>query len=198
MTLTPGTRLGPYEVVAAIGAGGMGEVYRAKDARLGREVAVKVLPTSFAGDADRRARFECRRMRRGPPSRFRRASSSCRTRPAPAIRCRSSRESTSLSARSAGSRTARACSTAGGRTRRLLAWTPDRTGVVVAKRGEVPAPVDRVDPISGKRTRLKDLGPPDRTGVMQTESVYWLPDGRGYAYAFYRDLSQVFVVRGVR
>src|SRR5438105_11388622 len=58
MTLPTGTRLGPYEVVAAIGAGGMGEVYRARDARLGRDVAIKVLPESFANDPDRLARFE--------------------------------------------------------------------------------------------------------------------------------------------
>ncbi|HEX5043814.1 MAG TPA: protein kinase [Candidatus Polarisedimenticolaceae bacterium] len=56
--LTPGTRLGPYEVVAPLGAGGMGEVYRAKDPRLGREVAIKVLPESVARDPDRLARFE--------------------------------------------------------------------------------------------------------------------------------------------
>lgn len=56
--LTSGVRPGPYEVVAPIGAGGMGEVYRARDTRLGREVAIKVLPESFAADADRRARFE--------------------------------------------------------------------------------------------------------------------------------------------
>ena len=58
MPMTPGTRMGPYEIVAAIGAGGMGEVYRARDARLGREVAIKVLPASFAADADRLRRFE--------------------------------------------------------------------------------------------------------------------------------------------
>ena len=58
MSLNPGTRLGPYEVIGAIGAGGMGEVYRAKDARLGRDVAIKVLPPSFAADLDRRTRFE--------------------------------------------------------------------------------------------------------------------------------------------
>ena len=57
MQLTPGTRLGPYEIVAPLGAGGMGEVYRAKDTRLGREVAVKVLPEVFAGDELRLARF---------------------------------------------------------------------------------------------------------------------------------------------
>ena len=58
MSLAPGARLGPYEIFAAIGAGGMGEVYRATDTRLGRDVAVKVLSEGFAGDPDRRARFE--------------------------------------------------------------------------------------------------------------------------------------------
>ena len=58
MALTAGTKLGPYEVIGPIGAGGMGEVYRARDTRLGREVALKVLPTSFAKDAERLRRFE--------------------------------------------------------------------------------------------------------------------------------------------
>ena len=58
MTLSSGTKLGPYEILAPIGAGGMGEVYRAKDPRLGREVAIKVLPASFSQDADRLKRFE--------------------------------------------------------------------------------------------------------------------------------------------
>ncbi len=57
MSLSSGTKLGPYEIVAPIGAGGMGEVYRAKDTKLDREVAIKVLPESFAQDADRLARF---------------------------------------------------------------------------------------------------------------------------------------------
>ena len=58
MTLAPGARLGPYEIVAAIGAGGMGEVYRARDTRLGRDVAVKVLPQQFSADGDLKQRFE--------------------------------------------------------------------------------------------------------------------------------------------
>jgi Tol biopolymer transport system component/predicted Ser/Thr protein kinase len=56
--MTAGTKLGPYEILAPIGAGGMGEVYRAKDTKLGREVAIKILPESFANDPDRLARFE--------------------------------------------------------------------------------------------------------------------------------------------
>ncbi len=58
MTLAAGTRLGPYEIVAPIGAGGMGEVYRAGDTRLGRDVAIKVLPAEFAADPERLKRFE--------------------------------------------------------------------------------------------------------------------------------------------
>jgi Tol biopolymer transport system component len=58
MSLAAGSRLGPYEILAPLGAGGMGEVYRAKDPRLGREVAIKVLPASFSKDPDRLRRFE--------------------------------------------------------------------------------------------------------------------------------------------
>src|SRR5580698_9264074 len=58
MPLEAGTKLGPYEIVAQLGAGGMGEVYRARDTRLERIVAIKVLPPSLANDADRLARFE--------------------------------------------------------------------------------------------------------------------------------------------
>jgi len=56
--LTPGSRIGPYTITGSLGAGGMGEVYRAHDARLGRDVALKILPDAWLGDPDRRARFE--------------------------------------------------------------------------------------------------------------------------------------------
>ena len=58
MPVAPGTRLGPYEIVGVLGAGGMGEVYRARDTKLNRDVALKILPESFASDRERLARFQ--------------------------------------------------------------------------------------------------------------------------------------------
>src|SRR5258707_14293557 len=58
MRLTAGTKLGPYEIVVPLGAGGMGEVYRARDTRLGRDVAVKVLPSQLSDNPESRTRFE--------------------------------------------------------------------------------------------------------------------------------------------
>ena len=58
MPLSTGARIGPYEIVGPLGAGGMGEVYRARDSRLRRDIALKILPASVSDDPDRRARFE--------------------------------------------------------------------------------------------------------------------------------------------
>src|SRR6476619_925099 len=58
MPLSTGMRLGPYEILSALGAGGMGEVYRAQDTKLDRAVAIKILPEAFAADAERIARFQ--------------------------------------------------------------------------------------------------------------------------------------------
>ena len=58
MTIATGTKLGPYEITGAIGAGGMGEVYKAHDTKLGRDVAIKVLPEAFAHDPERLSRFQ--------------------------------------------------------------------------------------------------------------------------------------------
>jgi serine/threonine protein kinase len=58
MALTPGSRLGPYEILSALGAGGMGEVYRGRDPRLGWDVAIKVLPDRLARDSEALSRFE--------------------------------------------------------------------------------------------------------------------------------------------
>ena len=99
MALTPGTRLGPYEVTAQIGVGGMGEVYRATDTKLKREVAVKVLPSALAADPERLARVwkEARPVRPQPadykvdnPAVFTRAVRRiCRVQAARRIRIRS-------------------------------------------------------------------------------------------------------------
>jgi len=58
VSLAGGSRLGPHEIVALMGSGGMGEVYRARDPRLGRDVAIKVLPTAYSSDPERLRRFE--------------------------------------------------------------------------------------------------------------------------------------------
>ena len=58
MALSPGSRLGAYEILSPLGVGGMGEVYRARDSKLGRDIAIKVLPEDMASDSERLARFE--------------------------------------------------------------------------------------------------------------------------------------------
>src|SRR5262245_32923652 len=58
MQISPGTKLGPYEILSPLGVGGMGEVFRARDTRLGREVALKILPAEFASHQERLTRFE--------------------------------------------------------------------------------------------------------------------------------------------
>ena len=67
MSLDAGARLGPHEILGPLGAGGMGEVYRARDTRLGREVAIKVLPAELAADPERLRRFEQEARAPSPP-----------------------------------------------------------------------------------------------------------------------------------
>ena len=79
MPLMSGVRLGPYEIVGPLGSGGMGEVYRARDPRLGRDVAIKVLPAAFSADPERLQRFE--QEARAASRRFRGRAASGRSRP---------------------------------------------------------------------------------------------------------------------
>ena len=76
----------------------------------------------------------------------------------------------------------------------LLTWNADGRGVVVADIGTLPGRIDLVDPRSGQRTTLKDLAPPDRSGVVRIANVHWLADGRGYAYAYQYQIGQLFIV----
>ncbi|OFW14933.1 MAG: hypothetical protein A3F69_03780 [Acidobacteria bacterium RIFCSPLOWO2_12_FULL_66_10] len=72
MTLSAGTRCGPYEILWPVGAGGIGEMYRARDPRLERDIAIKVLPTAFSADPERLSRFEQEaRRRRAQPFEWR-------------------------------------------------------------------------------------------------------------------------------
>jgi hypothetical protein len=79
-----------------------------------------------------------------------------------------------------------------------LAWTKDDRAVVVMVPGSVPARVEQVDPVSGRRTMLRTLGPPDRAGVNAITVTDWIDDGRGYVYTYFRELTNAFVVSGVR
>jgi serine/threonine protein kinase len=67
LALIPGARLGPYEILSPLGAGGMGEVYKARDTKLGRDVAIKILPDAFVSDPERVARFQ-REAKTGEPT----------------------------------------------------------------------------------------------------------------------------------
>ena len=79
---------------------------------------------------------------------------------------------------------------------RLLTWTADRSGVVVSDVGAVPAKVGLVDPASGRRSRLKELAPPDRAGVTEVSDVYWLPNASGYVYSYQHEIGQLYIVTG--
>ena len=77
-------------------------------------------------------------------------------------------------------------------------WTNDSRGVIASRAGVLPTPVERVDIATGKRTLLRELAPPDRTGLIGLFPTQWIDDGRGYAYTYVRELSRVFVVTGVK
>jgi Tol biopolymer transport system component len=77
-------------------------------------------------------------------------------------------------------------------------WSSDSRGVMVAKPALVPTPIDRVDIATGKRTRLREVAPPDRSGLVGTIVTQWIDDGRGYSYTYVRELSRIFIVTGVK
>jgi len=78
----------------------------------------------------------------------------------------------------------------------LLTWNADASGVVVSDISTLPARIDLVDPWSGRRTQLKELAPPDRSGVVNLGEVHWLPDGRGYVYSYTHEVDRLFIVNG--
>jgi hypothetical protein len=77
------------------------------------------------------------------------------------------------------------------------AWTNDGRGVVVT-RGTVPMQVFQIDIATGRRTLLREVAPPDLTGVMGVWLNHWVDDGRGYTYTYTRALSKLFVASGVK
>jgi dipeptidyl aminopeptidase/acylaminoacyl peptidase len=83
-------------------------------------------------------------------------------------------------------------------TDRPIGWSADGSAVVVTTGGQIPARVERVDVTTGARTFLRELAPPDRTGLTSVELEQWIDDGRGYVYRNQRTLSTLFVATGVR
>jgi hypothetical protein len=203
MTLAPGARLGPYQIVAPVGAGGMGEVFRARDTRLGREVAVKVLPGGAAADPERRARFE------------QEARSACALTDGQSVVYGASWEGGGL-ARSGDGRTVVARDhdgrlglypTEGGEPSALagallddvpIRWTGDGKGLFVQRGSGVPARVDVIDVVSGARRPWKELRPPDPAGVLAIGPVLLSADGQSYVYSYRRQLDDLYLVEGLR
>ena len=81
---------------------------------------------------------------------------------------------------------------------RPVAWTRDGRGVIVANSTKGPALLARVDPRTGERTPIRELAPPDRTGLLSTNLSQWFDDGRAYSYSYSRALSKLFVASNVK
>jgi Protein kinase domain len=199
MTLQPGTRIGPYEVRGLLGAGGMGEVYRAHDLRPGRDVALKTLPAGFVADADRVARFE-------------REARILATLTHPNIATIHGFESeggvlalvSTMVAVSAGQRL-ELFPIAGGVARRVpgdsgswsvVGWI--ESGLLVSEDPLSVGTVFRVDPGTGRRDTWADIQPQDPAGIMNLNlgSLVVTPDGRGYGYSWRRAVSDLYLVEG--
>jgi serine/threonine protein kinase len=189
--LTPGTRLGAYEIVSSLGAGGMGEVYRARDGRLNRDVAIKVVPAAVAGNPEALARFE---------------------RESHAIAALSPRWWT-LPVSPDGSRvvgreedgSVRIYRTDGGPPEPIRGlepadvvaeFTPDGRGLLIAHGEGLPWVVERLDLETGRRTPATTLRAHDPAGLRL--SFFAISrDAKYYVHSYSRLLSDLFIVQGL-
>ena len=168
MSLTSGAKLGPYEIQSPLGAGGMGEVYRARDTRLDRGVAIKLLPENFSSDSDRLQRFQHEA----------RILSSLNHPNLLAIFDVGSQNGSQylVSELLEGDTTAT----------KLYVW--DRT---------FPAHVFLVDMTSGERQPWTTLVPPDSAGVLYGNIVL-TPDGKTSVYRYRRTVTTLFLAKGLQ
>jgi serine/threonine protein kinase len=186
MPTAPGTRLGPYEIVAPLGAGGMGEVYRARDPRLGRDVAIKILPASLSQDPERLRRFEQEARAAGQLNH-------------PNI--------TAVHDIGADAGGGSPYPVAGGEPREVpggvpgdfvVRWSPDARSLLILARSVVPARLERLDVATGKRETFCTVGPADLTAVTAIFPLIIGVDEKTYAYTCRRMISHLFLVDGAR
>jgi hypothetical protein len=215
VTIASGTRLGPYEILSPLGAGGMGEVYRAKDTKLGRDVAIKVLPEEFLEGEDRKARFEQEARLLAALNHPGIAASYVQDiaggKPRPATPEGTSQGFVSPDGRlilvKASGGALVLYPVDGGEVRPVAGATPEDSTIrwsaegrflLVSRSGEVPAHVERLEVATGRREPLRTLGPADLTGVLSVGPFAFTDDGKSYAYACRRMVSHLFLVEGAR
>ena len=204
MTLETGQSLGPYQVVGPIGAGGMGEVYRATDTKLRREVAIKVLPAAFTENAERLARFE-REAQLLAQLHHPNISSIFGLEDAGGVRALVMElvEGPTLAERLAEG----ALPLDGGAPRPLpgsgpndypIEWSPDGRDLYLFDPSALPTRVFKVDVASGRRELWREILPIDRVGVSGIQRVAVTPDGSAYAYSYQQVRSNLYLVKGLR
>jgi hypothetical protein len=179
LALSPGTRLGSYEIVVPLGAGGMGEVYRAHDAKLGRDVAIKVLPPDFVARPEARARFE---------------------REARAVAALS--HPNILAIHDFGEVDGMAYAVMelleGETLREALAHGALADGrSLFLLEGQPPRRIVRLDPVSGRREPVREIHPAD-AGLIGPSAVVVAPDGRSYGANYARNQMKLFLVEGLK
>ena len=159
----------------------MGEVFRALDSRLHREVAVKILPPTVADDPDRRARFD----------RESRAVAALSVNGRLLLGQDSNRTWQVVDLASGALRAAAGLQP----TDSVAGWSNDGTAAFVARLPQVPARLERVNLQTGVRTFIRELAPPDSAGVSVVVPSSIIDDGRGYAYFYIRDVATWYVVQ---